>query len=171
MSVLTLRVDTTDTDVFVQTNNGNISALNLAQMFKSMAGGARTKASTLRTDVTPVAASGYLAIDDATVTGTVGGTINGVTVTVASGTDTGYVVAVALAVAFNASSNALIAGIVTAVASNPTGDDGRVTFTAVRSALGASGNAVTLAASGTGVTASGARLTGGTDGTSTIFTF
>lgn len=100
-----------------------------------------------------VQASGTLTLD--TAAGTVGGVINGVTITVtASGGDTAT--ATAIAAAINASSNALVANIVTASALGAV-----VTVTAVLG--GVSGNTVTLAASGTGVTASGARLTSGTE--------
>lgn len=101
---------------------------------------------------TAVAASGTLTL--ASSSGTVGGSINGVSVTVAWGTsDTAT--ATALAAAINASVNALVAGHVTATSLN-----GVVTVTAANK--GIVGNAITLAASGTNVTASGARLTGGT---------
>lgn len=103
-------------------------------------------------------ASGTLTLSSAS--GAVGGTINGVSVTVtASGGDTAT--ATALAEAINASGNALVNEHVSA-----TSAAGVVTLTA--KTAGPGGNAVTLAASGTGVTASGARLTGGT---STSYTF
>ncbi len=177
MSVLTLRVDTGDSQTFVTgttTNDANAenTALNLATLFKALANGGHMKAATVRADVTPVAAAGAADVDDATVNGTVGLVINGVTITVASGTDTGYVVAQAIATAINASSNALVTGLVSAAATNPSLDNGVVTVTALRSALGKSGNCITLAASGTGVTVTtGARLVNGTDGTSTNFTY
>lgn len=88
--------------------------------------------------------------------GTVGATINGVAVTVAYATsDT--VTAAALATAINASTNALVQYLVTA-----TSAAGVVTVRALQPGIG--GNCITLAASGTGATASGARLTGGTGG-------
>jgi phage tail sheath gpL-like len=103
-------------------------------------------------DVAQTQATGTLTISSGS--GTVGGSINGVSVTVTWGTsDTAT--ATALAAAINASSNALVNKHVTASAAA-----GVVTLTAL--VPGYSGNAVTLAASGTGVTASGARLTGGT---------
>lgn len=96
-------------------------------------------------------ASGTLTISSGS--GTVGGSINGVAITVTWGTsDTAT--AAALAAAINASTNALVKGIVTAKAAS-----GVVTITSVDATKTA--NAITLAASGTGVTASGARLTGG----------
>lgn len=104
-------------------------------------------------------ASGTLTL--ATASGTVGGTINGVSITVTWATsDT--LSAAALATAIRASVNPLIAGVVTA-----TSNLGVVTITAV--SYGAAGN-VTLVASGTNVTASGARLTGGTTATFTTLT-
>lgn len=95
----------------------------------------------------------------AAVSGAVGGIINGVTVTAtASGGDIASAGLVATAINTSVdplvrqhvtASNLDAAGVATAV----------VTLTAVNP--GSCGNAVTLAASGTGVTASGARLTGG----------
>lgn len=100
---------------------------------------------------TGVKASGTLTLSGAS--GTVGGNINGVAVTVtASGGDTAT--AAALAAAINASVNPLVAGIVTASSAL-----GVVTITAVQ--YGLTGNSITLSASGTGVTQSGARLAGG----------
>lgn len=88
--------------------------------------------------------------------GTVGATINGVSVTVAYATsDT--VTAAALATAINASSNALVKYLVAA-----TSAAGVVTIYALQP--GITGNCITLAASGTGATASGTRLTGGAGG-------
>jgi phage tail sheath gpL-like len=110
---------------------------------------------------TGVQASGTVTLSSAS--GTVGATINGVSTTVtASGGDTAT--ATALAAAINASANALIAGLYTAAAAA-----GVVTITAV--SKGALGNATTLAASGTGATASGTRLTGGVDAAAQVVTF
>lgn len=103
---------------------------------------------------TPTKASGTITM--ATSSGTVGATINGVAITVTWATsDTNS--AALLAAAINASSNALVSGYVTA-----TSAAGVVTITATQKS--AWGNAITLAASGTNVTASGARLTGGAGG-------
>lgn len=97
-------------------------------------------------------ASGTLTFSSAS--GTVGASINGVAITVtAAGGDTNT--AALWAAAVNASVNPLVAGIVTASSAL-----GVATVTAV--VHGVTANAITLAASGTGVTASGARLTGGT---------
>jgi phage tail sheath gpL-like len=96
-------------------------------------------------------ASGTLTLSSAS--GAVGGVINGVTITAtAAGGDTAT--AALIAAAINASANALVAGIVTATASGAV-----VTIRSVDATKAA--NAITLVASGTGVTASGARLTGG----------
>lgn len=81
-------------------------------------------------------------------------TINGVAIT-ATWTTSDANTASLLAAAVNASANALVAGVVTATSAL-----GVVTITAVQP--GSTGNAITLAASGTGMTPSGARLTGGT---------
>lgn len=95
----------------------------------------------------------------AAVSGAVGGIINGVTVTAtASGGDIASAGLVAAAI--NASVDPLVAPHVTASNLNASGvATAVVTLTAKNP--GSCGNAVTLAASGTGVTASGARLTGG----------
>lgn len=91
-----------------------------------------------------------------TASGAVGGTINGVTVTAtAAGGDTASAALVAAAI--NASANALVSNHVTATSSG-------AVVTVTSKYPGHAGNAVTLAASGTGVTASGARLSGGTNG-------
>ena len=87
--------------------------------------------------------------------GTITATINGVAIAITWATsDTNS--AALLAAAINASTNALVKNIVTA-----TSAAGVVTISAV--VPGVVGNCVTLAASGTGATASGARLTGGTE--------
>lgn len=101
-----------------------------------------------------VQASGTLTL--ATSSGAVGGVINGVTITDTWATsDT--VSAALVAAAINASTNALVQNIVTATSAL-----GVVTVGAVQS--GSLGNTITLAASGTNVTASVARLAGGTGG-------
>ena len=105
-----------------------------------------------------VAATGTITLSAAS--GAVGATINGTLVTVtASGGDTAT--AAALAAAINAAA-AIVSEHVLA-----TSLAGVVTLTA--RALGHAGNAVTLVASGTGSSVSGARLTGGS-ATRTSFT-
>jgi phage tail sheath gpL-like len=116
---------------------------------------------TLRTDVTPVAASGIGTISSGA--GTITATINGVAIAITWATSDANSAAL-LAAAINASTDALVSGIVTA-----TSLLGVVTISAV--VKGKAGNAITLAASGTGTTAGGARLTSGSNGTSTTFTY
>lgn len=99
-----------------------------------------------------VQASGTLTFDGAS--GTVGGSINGVAITVtAAGGDgaTGDLWASEV----EASDDPLVAGLVTVSSDGA----GVVTVTAVDA--GPTGNTITLSATGTGVTASGARLEGG----------
>lgn len=122
----------------------------------SLIAGTRLEKATLRHGT--ARASGTLTLS--TASGTVGGVINGVSVTVAaSGGDTAT--AAAIAAAINASANALVNQHVEATSSAAV-----VTIRSKRQ--DASGNAITLAASGTGVTASSARLAGGTE---TVTTF
>jgi len=86
-----------------------------------------------------------------TASGTVGGTIGGTAVTVtASGGDTAT--AAALVTAINANATVNKKGYATSAL-------GVVTFRAM--SPGTAGNAITLVASGTGVTASGATLANG----------
>lgn len=140
-----------------QQNSGKIRrSLNyLANLVNAVATGSIPGTAVVSYGQTP--ASGTLTISSGS--GTVGGSINGVSITVTWATsDTAT--ATALAAAINASANALVAGFVTA-----TSAAGVVTVTGGFRAPGVTGNAVTLAASGTGVTASGARLTGGAETT------
>lgn len=113
-------------------------------------------------DDTPLNSSGTVTLSSSS--GVITATINGVALATASlsGTDTEN--AAALAAVINASVNALVAGIVTAA-----NVLGVVTVTSVRK--GVLANAITLAASGTGATASGARLTGGSNGSTTTVIF
>lgn len=125
----------------------------LINFLRGCIGGARRGAVTLKFFNDLVAASGTLTL--ATSSGVVGGVINGVTITDTWATsDTNS--AALIAAAINASTNALVLGHVTASSSGAV-----VTVTAVRK--GKVGNTVTLVSSGTNVTASGARLTGGTE--------
>lgn len=100
-----------------------------------------------------VQASGTVTISGADG-GTYATTINGVTInaTGTNGNDTAT--AASIVTAIQASTNALVRGLVVASSSV-----GVVTITATRG--GISGNTITLAATGTGATASGTRLTGG----------
>jgi phage tail sheath gpL-like len=126
---------------------------NIASFFEGLVGGGRVASVTLETRSDGVAASGTVTI--ASGTGTITATINGVGVPVTWATSDTNTAAL-LAAAINASANALVNQHVTA-----TSAAGVVTITALRP--DASGNAITLAASGTGATASGARLTGGSE--------
>ena len=112
-------------------------------------------------DDAPAFATGTSTI--ASGSGTITATINGVAIAITWATDDTTSAAL-LAAAVNASANALIAGIVTATSAL-----GVVTYAAARGGL--AGNTVTTAASGTGHTAAQARLTGGTNGTSTALVF
>lgn len=103
---------------------------------------------------TPTAASGTVTLSGAS--GTVGATINGKSITVTYATSDANTASL-LAAAINASTDALVSGWVTASAAS-----GVATITATQKS--AWGNAITLAASGTGATASGSRLTGGAGG-------
>ena len=130
------------------------------ELANQMAAGMLDQITVIEEDA-PAKATGTFTI--ASGSGTITGTINGVAIAITWATsDTNS--AALLAAAINASANALIAGIVTA-----TSAAGVVTVTAVKGGL--AGNAVTIAASGTGNTASGARLTGGTVGTQTTIVF
>lgn len=102
-------------------------------------------------------AFGTLALSGAD--GTVGGVINGATVTVAAGTDSDIEVATALAAAINASVDPLVDGIVTASNLNAAGAASATVIVTYKN-YSPAGNAITLVASGTGVTASGATLSG-----------
>lgn len=135
------------------------NAITLAASGTGWTAGAARLASGANTQWQGVAATGTLTLS--TASGTVGGIINGVTVTVsASGGDT--TTATAIRDAINSSVNALVQGLVIASASGAV-----VTITAL--AGGLSGNAITLAASGTGVTASVTRLATGAVATQTTF--
>lgn len=113
---------------------------------------------TMRTgDGNAAAASGTVTF--ATASGTTDTVINGVTFQTTTGTDAER--ATALAAAINASASAMVQNVVTATAVN-----GVVTIAA--DVKGKSGNWITLAVSGTGITASGNRLTGGSDDTSAM---
>jgi phage tail sheath gpL-like len=129
------------------------SMKRLENICKRIARGAYGSAVSVDSRVDGVKATGTITM--ASSSGTVGAIINGVTVSVAWATsDTNS--ASLLAAAINASSNALVSGFVSA-----TSAAGVVTITA--DLPGKAGNAITLAATGTNVTASGARLTGGTE--------
>ncbi len=137
------------------------TCVNLTNMInKFEAGGLDNQ--TLRADVTPVYATAVYTLSSSS--GVLTATINGVALATSSlsGTDTEN--AAALVVVINASSNALITGIVTAASAL-----GVVTVTAV--IPGVTANSITTTATGTGNSVAHARMTGGTNGTSTSFTY
>lgn len=138
------------------TDPSRLVAAKFTDLLAGCAAGVRAGATGL--EVAQTCATGTVTL--ATASGTVGATINGVSVTTAFDTDDATT-ATALAEAINDSADALVSNHVTASAAA-----GVVTVTAKHP--GHPGNAVTLAATGTGATASGARLTGGT---STTYTF
>lgn len=176
MGTLVLRVTPSSTTPLVTGNLGVVVANkglttldNLTAMFARFKAGAPDLSNpgavplttAVRCDVNPVAPSGTYTLSSSS--GVITATINGVALATASlsGTDTEN--AAALAVVINASTNALVSGLVSASSLL-----GVVTVTGIGSAISAAGNAITTAASGTGNTANQARLTGGTDGTAQV---
>lgn len=158
MAIATVTVETSDgalspfaAGVVTASKKGRLQSF--ARMLNAAASGLRRGTVRYGTSVP----TGTLTLSGAS--GAVGGVINGVTVTATYATSDANTASL-IAAAINASANALVNEHVTASASGAV-----VTLTAKRA--GAGGNAVTLVASGTGVTASGARLTGGSDTTLT----
>lgn len=175
MGALTLRITPASTipllggNLGVVTSNRSLTTLEQLQQYlarmkagaESLTTGGVPNTVAVRCDVNPVAATGTVTIGG-TVTGTVSITINGVAFSrSASGDETAN--AAAFVVAINASTNALVSGVV--LASSVLGV---VTLTAIGSAIGIPGNFITTAAAGTGMTADQTRLTGGTDGTAQV---
>jgi hypothetical protein len=111
----------------------------------------------MRCDVGGVQASDVCTIASSADTGTYRTTINGVNVD-ATGTGTISTTCTAIANAINASTDALVSGLVTATAGATT-----VTITAIGSAWGTSGNCITVSVSGTNYSSAHARLVGGLD--------
>ncbi len=165
MTVLLTQVDTGDTDVFVTPLDPLGTANDISTLFKSMGVGGRTHSSSLVTRVNPVSATGTYTLSGGS--GTETATINGVAIAITWATSDLNSAAL-LAAAINASTNALVQYLVTATSAAGTGTDGVVTVTATP---GTGGNQVTTAASGTGNTAGQTRLTGGTNGTRTVFAY
>lgn len=141
---------------------------NLVNYFQALGAGVRKGA--VMVSVGDVQAAGALTFSAAAATNTI--VINGVTFTcVASGATgdqfnvggTDAITAANAAAAINASATAGVASIVSASAASNV-----VTVTAVEPGL--SGNAVSLAATG-GISASAAKLAGGTDGTEVTYNF
>ena len=163
MTILNLAVTTGDTETYA-TASSIETALNLKQLFKSLAAGSRTQPTTVVLQTTPVAASGTWT--SASGNGTMNCVISGVTIAITYATSDAHA-ADLMKAAINASVDAHIAGVVVATRVDPT--DGIVTITAVQKGL--TGNAITSTASGTGATAEQARLSGGTVGVATSYSF
>ncbi len=153
----------------ITNNRPNTTLVSLANYLRGLLAGGSTSltsalastSTSIRCDVNPVAATGTITLS--TSSGAIAAVINGVTITsTLSSGDT--LNAAALAAAINASTDALVVGLVTAT-SAAAGADAIVTITALP---GKMGNAVTTAATGTGATADQVRLTGGTDGTAQV---
>lgn len=163
---LTLRIALTDplpASEAVIPNRGLPTVNNLRDLMGALLAG-RLNGSSLRCDVEPVAASNVVTIADAA--GTVSMTVSGVSFSVTADADD-TVTAAALAALVNASTNALVQGQVTAAAGGAD-HSATVTTTAIGSAVGVSGNAITQTATGTGTSSAHARLVGGTDGTAQV---
>ena len=171
MSVLTLRITNSSTSPavggasgLIVSNKPNTTLENLKEYFAGLFKGAPSLTSpglvpntiSLRCDVSPVTATGTYTISGGS--GVLTATINGVACATASQSGTDTACATALAAAINASTDALVSGMVTATSAL-----GVVTVSAA--VPGKLGNAITTTASGTGNTADQARLTLGTDGT------
>lgn len=131
----------------------------VASWFEALSAGHEVGSVSAVVDGAAVAASGTITISGGS--GTVGTTINGVLVQVAW-TTSDTATAALLATAVN-NSIASVTDLVTA-----TSVAGVVTITS--KFPGVAGNAVTLAGSGTGVTASGSRLSGGVAAVATTVT-
>ncbi len=175
MGTLVLRITPSSTSPLVTGNLGVVvpnkpltTLENIMVMFERFKAGAPSitnagvpNTTSVRCDVNPVAPTGTYTLSSSS--GVLRATINGVNCDTASlsGTDTEN--AVLLAAAINASTNALVTGLVTASSAL-----GVVTVTGIGSAISKTGNAITTAATGTGNTADQARLLGGTDGTAQV---
>lgn len=168
MGILVLRITTSSTGPLLTGNLGLVvpndkitTRVALEAFFRGLGAGAPTLTSALvpntialRCDVSPVAATGTWTTASGTGAQTL--VINGVSIGITWATsDT--VSAALMAAAVNASTNALVLGLVTATSAL-----GVVTVSAVP---GAMANAITTTATGTGASAGQARLAGGTDGT------
>lgn len=160
MAVLNLRINTGRTGSPILANEKLVTTIGLVNMIDRLKSGL-FDTQTLRADVTPIAATGTFTTSGGS--GTQTAIINGVSIAITWATsDTNS--AALMAAAINASSNPLISGLVTATSAL-----GVVTVTTAT--LGVMGNAVTTTATGTGFTAGQARLTGGSDGTTSSFTY
>lgn len=148
-----VNVSGADGDDPIKSTQKRENLLAIARQLRAVASGHKPVIYTIDVRDGAVAATGTVTLSGGS--GTITATINGVAIAITWATsDTNS--ASLLAAAINASTNALVQNIVTA-----TSVAGVVTISAV--VPGVVGNCVTLAASGTGATASGARLTGGTE--------
>jgi phage tail sheath gpL-like len=146
---------TTDNDILYGSITAREVALRLSEQLQRMASGNPGGTMGVALNCTAdVKASGTYTLSSSS--GTLTATINGIAIT-ASGAGTDAEDATALAAAINASSNALVAGIVTASAAGAV-----VTVTAVQP--GKIGNSITTTGSGTGVTCNQTRLASGAGG-------
>lgn len=148
-------------DPFSQSTTTRAKIRAFSGLLKKVIGGGLTTRTVQRPTIKAGTAQATGTVTLATASGAITIVVNGVTAASETWATSDAATATALAADVNASVDPLVAGHVTASAAN-----GVVTVTAVDK--GAHGNAVTLAATGTGATASGARLTGGTSST---FTF
>jgi phage tail sheath gpL-like len=134
----------------------------LGNFFDGMACGTKFGTVDVQTNGgTAVAASGTVTISSGS--GAIAAVINGVSISVTWATSDNNTASL-LKTAINASANALVAGIVAATSATNV-----VTITAATK--GTTGNCITLSATGTGATASGARLTGGANASANSVAF
>lgn len=148
-------VSGSDSDNPVNSTLKRENLMAIARQLRAVASGHKPVVYSVDVRSVAVPASGTISVAGADG-GTYTATINGVAITVTGTSGNNTATATSIAAAINASTNALVQNIVTASSSA-----GVVTITAV--VPGVLGNCITLAASGTGATASGARLTGGSE--------
>lgn len=148
-----VNVSGADGDDPVKSTQKRENLLAIARQLRAVASGHKPVIYTIDVRDAAVSASGTVTISSGS--GTVSITINGVAFSRTWATsDTAT--ATAFVTDINASTNALVQNIVTASSAA-----GVVTITAI--VAGVTGNCITLAAAGTGMTASGARLTSGAE--------
>lgn len=148
-----VNVSGADGDDPVKSGQKRENLLAIARQLRAVASGHKPVIYTIDVRDAAVSASGTVTISSGS--GTVSITINGVAFSRTWATsDTAT--AAAFVTDINASTNALVQNIVTASSAA-----GVVTITAI--VPGVVGNCITLAAAGTGMTASGARLTSGAE--------
>lgn len=112
------------------------------------------------TSTSALASAGQLVLYTAP-SGTQTVTINGVNITAASGANA-FAAAANMAAAINASTNPLVQYLVTAINASTSPTTGILSVVALQP--GITGNAITIAASGTGALAAGSRLINGVGG-------